>query len=150
MAGTKMLFLNSKCNMTRTCFYWTGRGLQRVIAAPEEYLKMSIIITDDCINCSACEAECPVNAVYPKLNCEGRKEDLFINNKALETGFASGDHYFVNPYLCNGCKGIFDEPRCNSVCPVSCCLSENEYYGTTVKGVKVKVDPAKITKISLN
>jgi ferredoxin len=111
---------------------------------------MSIIITDDCINCSACEAECPVNAVYPGLPDSSLKRELFINNKALVTGFASGDHYFVNPYLCNGCKGIYKEPRCNAVCPVSCCITESEYYGTSIKGVKVKVDPLTISKIGLN
>ncbi len=131
-------------------FFRTGQSLHLGNAAPELYLKMSIIITDDCINCSACEAECPVHAVYPKLVCEHKPEDLFINNKALVTGFASGDHYFVNPYLCNGCEGIFDEPRCNSVCPVSCCIAESEYYGTSLRGVKVKVNPITITKISLN
>ena len=25
---------------------------------------MAIIITDDCINCEACEPECPNNAIY--------------------------------------------------------------------------------------
>ena len=25
---------------------------------------MAIIITDDCINCGACEPECPNNAIY--------------------------------------------------------------------------------------
>ncbi|MEC5165361.1 NAD-dependent dihydropyrimidine dehydrogenase PreA subunit [Flavobacterium sp. PL11] len=26
--------------------------------------KMAIIITDECINCGACEPECPNNAIY--------------------------------------------------------------------------------------
>ena len=25
---------------------------------------MAILITDECINCGACEPECPVNAIY--------------------------------------------------------------------------------------
>ena len=111
---------------------------------------MSIIITDDCINCSACEAECPSNAVYPKLENDNEKDNLYINNKALVLGYVSYEHYFVNQNLCNNCKGVFDMPRCNSVCPVSCCLTEDEYLCSDDKAVKIKINPVSITKISLN
>ena len=29
---------------------------------------MAIIITEECINCGACEPECPNNAIYEVLN----------------------------------------------------------------------------------
>lgn len=110
---------------------------------------MSILITDDCINCSACEAECPKNAVYPNLRST-KPESIFINNKFLRDGFVSYEHYYINPALCNECRGIYESPRCNEVCPVSCCLSEDEFYFESRSGVRVKTSPVTITKISLN
>ena len=56
---------------------------------------MSMKISDDCITCGACEAECPVNAI-----AEG------------------ADHTEIDPAKCVECKGHFDEPQCVSVCPV--------------------------------
>ncbi|MBZ0204261.1 MAG: 4Fe-4S dicluster domain-containing protein [Ignavibacteria bacterium] len=110
---------------------------------------MSILITDDCINCSACEAECPKSAVYPNIK-NTEPESLFINNKFLLDGFVSFEHYYVNPVLCNDCQGIYPAPRCKEVCPVSCCLSVEEYYHQDKSSVKVKTNPVTITKISLN
>ena len=49
---------------------------------------MSIIITDECINCGACEPECPNNAIY-----EGGAEWRFSDGADLKgeyTGLSSG------------------------------------------------------------
>jgi ferredoxin len=58
---------------------------------------MSLIITDDCINCDVCEPECP--------------------NEAISQG---EEIYVINPSLCTECVGHYDEPQCQQVCPVDC------------------------------
>ena len=58
---------------------------------------MSLLITDECINCDVCEPECPNEAIY------------------------MGDEiYEINPELCTECVGHYDEPQCVEVCPVDC------------------------------
>lgn len=58
---------------------------------------MSLIITDECINCDVCEPECPNGAIY------------------------QGDEiYEIDPNKCTECVGHFDEPQCQQVCPVDC------------------------------
>ncbi len=58
---------------------------------------MSLIITDDCINCDVCEPECP--------------------NSAISQG---EEIYEIDPNLCTECVGHYDEPQCVQVCPVDC------------------------------
>lgn len=58
---------------------------------------MSLIITDDCINCDVCEPECPNSAISPG-------EEI----------------YEIDPDLCTECVGHYDEPQCQQVCPVDC------------------------------
>ena len=58
---------------------------------------MSLIITDECINCDVCEPECP--------------------NGAISQGT---EIYLIDPNLCTECVGHFDEPQCQQVCPVDC------------------------------
>jgi|TARA_B100001964_G_C13750055_1_gene387055 ferredoxin len=93
---------------------------------------MAILITDECINCGACEPECPNNAIYEggdewsvsegteatgsfKL-LDGDEVDAFDNNKAL-----SDELFYIVPEKCTECKGFHDEPQCATVCPVDCC-----------------------------
>ena len=64
---------------------------------------MAIIITDECINCGACEPECPNDAIS-----EG--EEIYI----------------VDPNLCTECVGFFDEEQCQAVCPVDCCIPDED------------------------
>jgi ferredoxin len=58
---------------------------------------MSLMITDECINCDVCEPECPNGAIY-----QGQ------------------EIYEINPNLCTECVGHFDVPQCVEVCPVDC------------------------------
>lgn len=58
---------------------------------------MSLMITDECINCDVCEPECPNNAI-------SQGEEI----------------YEINPDLCTQCVGHYDEPQCQQVCPVDC------------------------------
>lgn len=96
---------------------------------------MAIIITDDCINCGACEPECPNNAIY-EGGIEWRISDgndlkgsylLFdgkqVNSEELQVPI-SDDYYFIVPDKCTECKGFHDEPQCAAVCPVDCCVPD--------------------------
>ena len=58
---------------------------------------MSLIITDECINCDVCEPECPNDAIY-------MGEEI----------------YEIHSHLCTECVGHFDTPQCVEVCPVEC------------------------------
>jgi len=96
---------------------------------------MAIIITDECINCGACEPECPNNAIYEGgfewMISEGTKID---HDYKLEDGLVVGandkqapvddDVYFIVPDKCTECKGFHDEPQCAAVCPVDCCVQD--------------------------
>ena len=62
---------------------------------------MAIKITEECINCGACEPECPNNAIS-----EGP------------------EIYVIDPDLCTECVGFHAEEQCQAVCPVSCCLPD--------------------------
>jgi ferredoxin len=88
---------------------------------------MAIKITDECINCGACEPECPNNAIY-----EGGSQWEFNGQTYGEgdaapsgaTGFYSNDFFYVVPDKCTECKGFHDEPQCQDVCPVDCCIPD--------------------------
>src|SRR6187455_470690 len=97
---------------------------------------MAIKITDECINCGACEPECPNNAIY-----EGGAEWRFADGTTL-TGMFHGknsgldvdaadpqipvsmDVYYIAPDKCTECVGFHDEPQCAAVCPVDCCVDD--------------------------
>jgi len=98
---------------------------------------MAIMITDECINCGACEPECPNNAIY-----EGGVEWAISDgtsvsgNYKLEDGRevsvddqqdpVSDDFYYIVPDKCTECKGFHEEPQCAAVCPVDCCVDDPE------------------------
>jgi ferredoxin len=100
---------------------------------------MAIKITDECINCGACEPECPNNAIY-----EGGQEWKFSDGTSLKgsfTGKNSGktvdatdlnepgslDVYYIVTDKCTECVGFHDEPQCAAVCPVDCCIDDENY-----------------------
>jgi ferredoxin len=62
---------------------------------------MALHITDQCINCDVCEPVCP--------------------NQAIAMGESI---YQIDPLRCTECVGHFDEPQCQAVCPVECCLPD--------------------------
>lgn len=62
---------------------------------------MSLIITDECINCDVCEPVCPNLAIY--------QGELI---------------YEIHPDKCTECEGHFEEPQCVSVCPVNCIIKD--------------------------
>jgi hypothetical protein len=62
---------------------------------------MATMIANDCINCGACEPECPNNAI------------------------SQGDPIFViDPVLCTECVGFHDYEACAAVCPVDVCITD--------------------------
>lgn len=62
---------------------------------------MSLLITDECINCDVCEPECPNGAI------------------------SQGDEiYVIDPSLCTECVGHYETSQCVEVCPVDCIISD--------------------------
>lgn len=100
---------------------------------------MAIKITDDCINCGACEPECPNNAIYeedaPFKYSEGTKLTGEITlpdgticdaEKENTDGSFSEDYYFIVTNKCTECVGFHEEPQCAAVCPVDCCVPDED------------------------
>lgn len=65
---------------------------------------MALKITEECINCSVCEPECP--------------------NEAIVMG---EEIYEIAPAKCTECVGHYDEPQCVQVCPVDCIPKDPEH-----------------------
>ena len=98
---------------------------------------MAIIITDECINCGACEPECPNTAIY-----EGGEEWTWaggtdLTEVEMEDGSkidgnteqepVSDEFYYIVPGKCTECMGFHEEPQCAAVCPVDCCVDDPDY-----------------------
>ena len=87
---------------------------------------MAIIITDECINCGACEPECPNTAIY-----EGADDWRYPNGKEVDANEAqepiSDEIYYIIPDKCTECKGFHEEPQCAAVCPVDCCVPDDDH-----------------------
>lgn len=99
---------------------------------------MAIMITEECINCGACEPECPNNAIY-----EGGAEWRFSDGTSIKGMYkktdgsevaadaaqtpVSMDIYYIVHDKCTECVGFHDEPQCASVCPVDCCVDDPNY-----------------------
>ena len=68
---------------------------------------MATMITEACINCAACEPECPNGAI------------------------SAGEEFFViDPLLCTECVGFEERESCAKVCPVDACLPNPELVET--------------------
>jgi len=102
---------------------------------------MAIVITDECINCGACEPECPNNAIYEGGAMWNMAEgtsitDMFTRKDGTEIGAydeqesIDEDLYFIVPDKCTECQGFHDDPQCASVCPVDCCPTDENYPET--------------------
>ena len=83
---------------------------------------MATHITDECINCGACEPECPNGAI-------SQGEDIFV----------------IDAALCTECVGFHDEEACAAVCPVDCCIPDpnNEENETALLERAQKLHPEK-------
>jgi ferredoxin len=99
---------------------------------------MAIMITDECINCGACEPECPNNAIYEGgvewaiadgttlkgaiVLMDGSTIDAELKNKPV-----SDEFYYIVPDKCTECTGFHEEPQCAAVCPVDCCVPDPDH-----------------------
>tara|TARA_B100000929_G_C15372857_1_gene375016 strand:- start:204 stop:605 length:402 start_codon:yes stop_codon:yes gene_type:complete len=99
---------------------------------------MAIVITDECINCGACEPECPNTAIYEGADdwryadgtdLEGKV--VLPNGKEADANEAqepiSDELYYIVPDKCTECQGFHEEPQCAAVCPVDCCVPDDEH-----------------------
>ncbi len=75
---------------------------------------MALMISEDCINCGACQPECPNNSIYVG------GEEYEYNGQSFPA--LSQDYYYVVPEKCTECVGFNDEPQCISVCPTDACV----------------------------
>ncbi len=102
---------------------------------------MALMITDECINCGACEPECPNNAIYEggvewaiadgtKVRGKYQLLDGRVVDAEERQPPLSEDHYYIVPDKCTECKGFYDEPQCASVCPVDCCVPDPNHRET--------------------
>jgi ferredoxin len=65
---------------------------------------MSLLITEECINCDVCEPECPNGAI------------------------AQGEEtYLIDSALCTECVGHFTNSQCIDVCPVDCIINDPDH-----------------------
>ena len=99
---------------------------------------MAIIITDECINCGACEPECPNTAIYEGADDWRYKDGTSLNGKVVLTNGTevdadeaqvpvSDEIYYIVPDKCTECKGFHDAPQCAAFCPVDCCVDDPDY-----------------------
>ncbi|MEK7666141.1 MAG: YfhL family 4Fe-4S dicluster ferredoxin [Pseudomonadota bacterium] len=65
---------------------------------------MSLLITEECINCDVCEPECPNGAI-------SQGEEIFN----------------IDPALCTECVGHFTNSQCIDVCPVDCIINDPDH-----------------------
>jgi len=98
---------------------------------------MAIIITDECINCGACDPECPNNAIYEPgaewafSDGTGLSGAIELKGQQLDAGTkndpVSDEVYYIVPDKCTECVGFHEEPQCAAVCPVDCCVDDPEH-----------------------
>jgi ferredoxin len=68
---------------------------------------MAFKITDECISCGSCEAECP--------------------NAAISEG---PEFYQIDPAKCTECVGFFNAQQCYEVCPVQAPVADPDHVET--------------------
>ena len=76
---------------------------------------MAMKIVADCINCGACEPECP--------------------NTAITAGESI---YVIDPEKCTECVGAYDTPRCVEVCPVDGCIVTDPEHAESKEELETK------------
>ena len=102
---------------------------------------MLYIDPDVCIDCGACEPECPNTAIY-----EGGVEWKIADGTNVKGSFtlmdgsvtaANSPHdpvavdvYYISPDKCTECQGFHEEPQCAAVCPVDCCVDDPDHRET--------------------
>jgi ferredoxin len=80
---------------------------------------MALLINEDCINCGACEPECPNKAIY------AGGEEYELNGQNFPA--LSEEYYYVVADKCTECIGFHDEKQCVAVCPVDACVDDQAH-----------------------
>jgi ferredoxin len=75
---------------------------------------MATMITSECINCGACEPECPNTAIY-----QGGVE---WEMNGVKHPPLSAEVFYIVPEKCTECVGFHDHEACAAVCPVDVCI----------------------------
>jgi ferredoxin len=78
---------------------------------------MAMLIVEECISCSACEPECP--------------------NEAITTGDSI---YVIDIDKCTECVGAFDTPKCVEICPVEGCIVIDPDHTETREELEAKYE----------
>ena len=65
---------------------------------------MAYKITEECINCGACEVDC--------------------ENEAISEGETI---YVIDLDKCTECVGVTESPKCVESCPVDCCIPDPDH-----------------------
>lgn len=110
---------------------------------------MALVITDTCINCGACEPECPNQAIYEPgaewsmaegtelsgtvTMSDGTEVDADDMQEALTDEF-----YFIVPEKCTECKGFHEEEQCVAFCPVDECILVHPEHDETEEDLLAK------------
>ncbi|UUY52324.1 YfhL family 4Fe-4S dicluster ferredoxin (plasmid) [Streptomyces yangpuensis] len=88
---------------------------------------MATTITEDCINCGACEPECPTDAISE-----------------------ADEIYVINADACMECVGFYDHEACQAVCPVECCVPDPDNVETEEtligRALELKPDDAELKR----
>jgi len=90
---------------------------------------MATQITEDCINCGACEDECP--------------------NGAISMG---AETFVIDPALCTECVGFSSEQQCAAACPPDVCIQDPDRIESeqTLFARVQKIHPDKAETLSLD
>ena len=77
---------------------------------------MATVITEECINCGACEPECPNGAIY--------QAGVGWEIDGTSRPPISDDVFYIVPGKCTECVGFYDHEACAAACPVDCCVPD--------------------------
>ena len=96
---------------------------------------MATMITSECINCGACEPECPNTAIY-----QGGVE---WEMNGVKHPPLSAEVFYIVPEKCTECVGFHDQEACAAVCPVDVCIPNPDIPGE--RGGAARSAPASCT-----
>jgi ferredoxin len=87
--------------MIQILLYVSSHAIRSRVHEERLSLDMATQITEDCINCGACEDECPNSAI-------SMGEEIFV----------------IDPQLCTECVGFSGEQMCALACPPDVCVQD--------------------------
>ena len=78
---------------------------------------MATLINAECINCAACEPECPNTAIY-------QGGVTWVDLAGASHPAISDELFYIVPEKCTECVGFYDQEACAKVCPVDACIPD--------------------------